>query len=89
MRLPSKCTTNCRNFNVITGKLLLAGSNGNSRRLRNFDSRRFRAAHGPHLRAPHADRRTVLRTGFGVSYVEAGKGGGQLYKNPCPSTFRS
>jgi len=28
-----------------------------------------------------SDRRTVLRTDFGVSYVEAGKGGGQLYKN--------
>jgi hypothetical protein len=27
------------------------------------------------------DNKTVLRSGFGVSYVEAGQGGGQLYKN--------
>ena len=28
-----------------------------------------------------ADQKTVLRTGFGTSVVEAYKGGGQLYKN--------
>jgi hypothetical protein len=27
------------------------------------------------------DRKTVFRSGFGISYVEAGQGGGQLYKN--------
>ncbi|HTM51421.1 MAG TPA: TonB-dependent receptor, partial [Bryobacteraceae bacterium] len=68
------------NFNVITGKLLLAGSNGNSRRLRNFDFGDFEPRMGLTY-ALTGDRRTVLRTGFGVSYVEAGKGGGQLYKN--------
>ena len=28
-----------------------------------------------------SDNKTVLRTGFGVSYADPGKGGGQLYKN--------
>jgi hypothetical protein len=32
------------------------------------------------------DSTTVLRSGFGVSYVEAGQGGGQLYKN-LPSFY--
>jgi hypothetical protein len=68
------------NFNVRTGQLVIAGSNGNDRRLRNFDRGDF----APRMGITYAltsDRKTVLRSGFGVSYVEAGQGGGQLYKN--------
>jgi hypothetical protein len=68
------------NFNVRTGQLVIAGRNGNSRRLRNFDLGDF----APRMGITYAltsDRKTVLRSGFGVSYAEAGQGGGQLYKN--------
>ncbi len=68
------------NFNLRTAQLEIAGRNGSGRRLRNFDLQDF----GPRLGATYAltrDRKTVLRTGMGISYVEAGKGGGQLYKN--------
>ncbi len=68
------------NFNVVSGRLLLAHRDGNSRSLRNLDTNNF----GPRMGLTYlltSDRKTVLRTGFGVSYVEAGQGGGQLYKN--------
>ena len=68
------------NFNVVTGQLLLAGKNGNSRTLRNLDTNNF----GPRVGLTYlltSDSKTVLRSGFGVSYVDPGKGGGQLYKN--------
>ncbi len=68
------------NFNVATGKLLIAGQDGNSRTLRNYDLNNF----GPRVGLTYlltSDRKTVLRSGFGVSYVDPGKGGGQLYKN--------
>jgi hypothetical protein len=68
------------NFNVVTGQLLLAGKNRNSRTLRNNDTNNF----GPRVGLTYlltSDSRTVLRSGFGVSYVDPGKGGGQLYKN--------
>jgi hypothetical protein len=68
------------NFNLDTARLEIAGRDGNSRRLRNLDKNNI----APRLGITYmltSDRRTVLRTGFGVSYVEAGQGGGQLYKN--------
>jgi hypothetical protein len=68
------------NFNVATGQLLLAGKNGNSRTLRNLDTNNI----GPRVGLTYlltSDSKTVLRSGFGVSYVDPGKGGGQLYKN--------
>ena len=68
------------NFDTRTGQLVIAGRNGNSRRLRNFDLGDF----APRMGIAYAltnDRKTILRSGFGVSYVEAGQGGGQLYKN--------
>jgi hypothetical protein len=68
------------NFNVITGQLLLAGKNGNGRRLRNLDTNNFAPRTGVTY-ALTSDRKTIFRTGFGISYVEAGQGGGQLYKN--------
>jgi hypothetical protein len=68
------------NFNVITGRLLLAGKNGNDRRLRNLDTNNFSPRTGITY-ALTSDRKTVFRSGFGISYVEAGQGGGQLYKN--------
>ena len=60
--------------------MLLAGKNGNSRALRNLDTNDFAPAVGMTY-VLTSDRKTVFRSGFGVSYVEPGKGGGQLYKN--------
>jgi hypothetical protein len=68
------------NFNVVTGKLLIANLDGNSRRLREFDTNNI----GPRIGLAWtltSDSKTVLRTGFGASYTDPGKGGGQLYKN--------
>ncbi|MDQ6678163.1 MAG: carboxypeptidase regulatory-like domain-containing protein [Acidobacteriota bacterium] len=67
------------NFNLNTGQLVIAGGK-NGRRLRKFDTGDF----APRLGLTYAltaDKRTVVRSGFGISYVEAGQGGGQLYKN--------
>jgi len=67
------------NFDVSTGRLLLAGKDGNSRTLRELDKRAF----GPRFGlAYRISDKMVFRTGFGISFVEPGKGGGQLYKNP-------
>ncbi|MDX2182031.1 MAG: TonB-dependent receptor [Bryobacteraceae bacterium] len=68
------------NFNLDTALLEIAGRNGASRRLRNIDTNNF----APRLGLTYMlteDRKTVLRSGFGMSFVEAGQGGGQLYKN--------
>ncbi|HEU0122176.1 MAG TPA: TonB-dependent receptor [Bryobacteraceae bacterium] len=68
------------NFNLDTAKLELASGSGAQRRLRNLDLNNF----APRLGLTYMltkDRKTVLRSGFGMSYVEAGQGGGQLYKN--------
>jgi len=68
------------NFNVNTARLEIAGRDGASRRLRNLDTNNL----APRLGITYMltnDRRTVLRAGFGSSFVEAGQGGGQLYKN--------
>ena len=68
------------NFDLTTGHLIIAGKNGNGRRLRNFDAGDIAPRVGVTY-ALTADRKFLLRSGFGVSYVEAGQGGGQLYKN--------
>lgn len=68
------------NFNLDTAKLVIASGSGADRRLRQLDLNNW----SPRLGVTYMltnDRKTVLRTGFGVSYVEAGQGGGQLYKN--------
>lgn len=68
------------NFRVDTARLEIAGKNGASRRLRNFDKNNFAPRMGLTYMLTE-DRKTVLRAGSGFSYVEAGQGGGQLYKN--------
>ncbi len=68
------------NFNIDTARLVIAGKNGASRRLRNLDLNNFSPRTGITYMLTN-DRKTVLRSGFGMSYVEAGQGGGQLYKN--------
>ncbi|MFN7919776.1 MAG: TonB-dependent receptor [Bryobacteraceae bacterium] len=67
------------NFNINTGLLEIAGRDG-SRRLRKLDTNNL----APRLGITYmltSDRKTVLRAGYGSSFVEAGQGGGQLYKN--------
>jgi hypothetical protein len=66
------------NFRVDTAQLEIA--NANDRRLRNIDSNNLAPRMGITYLLTN-DSKTVLRAGFGVSYVEAGQGGGQLYKN--------
>ncbi len=68
------------NLNVSTGQLEVAGLNGNGRRLRNIDL----DTPAPRVGLAYAltsDRKTILRTGFGISYVDMNAGGAQLYKN--------
>lgn len=68
------------NFNINTAQLIVAGINGNGRRLRNTDFNTF----GPRLGVAYtadSSRKTVLRAGFGMSYVDTLVGGAQLYKN--------
>jgi hypothetical protein len=66
------------NFNVVTGKLLIANRDGNSRTLRNNDTNNF----GPRLGVTYQfDPKTVIRTGAGVSYTAQFDGGTQWYKN--------
>ncbi|MCU0229093.1 MAG: TonB-dependent receptor, partial [Bryobacterales bacterium] len=68
------------NFNIDTARLEIASGSGVSRRLRQMDLNNFSPRTGITYMLTN-DRKTVLRSGFGVSYVEAGQGGGQLYKN--------
>jgi len=68
------------NLDINTGHLLVAGVNGNGRRLRNFDY----DTPAPRVGLAYvltSDRKTILRTGFGISYVNMLAGGAQLYKN--------
>ena len=69
------------NLNVQSGQLMVAGINGNDRRLRNFDLNTPAPRAGVTY-ALTSDRKTVLRSGFGISYVNMDAGGAQLYKNP-------
>jgi len=68
------------NFRVDTARLEIAGRDGASRRLRNLDTNNLSPRMGITYMLT-SDHKTVLRAGAGVSYVEAGQGGGQLYKN--------
>jgi hypothetical protein len=68
------------NLNVQTGQLVVAGQNGYGSRLRNFDLNTF----APRVGLAYAltsDKKTIIRTGFGISYVDMDAGGAQLYKN--------
>lgn len=69
------------NLNLSNGQLQVAGLNSNGRRLRDFDLNTL----APRMGIAYAltsDRKTILRSGFGTSYLYEGQGGGQLYKNP-------
>ena len=68
------------NFDVPTGNLKVAGINGNGNRLRNFDLNTFSPRVGVSYTVDKS-RKTVIRSGFGVSYVDTLAGGAQLYKN--------
>jgi len=68
------------NFNLDTAKLEIATGSGAQRRLRNLDLNNYSPRTGLTYMLTK-DRKTVLRSGFGISFVEAGQGGGQLYKN--------
>ncbi len=68
------------NYNLDTARLELASGSGASRRLRKIDRNNFSPRTGITYMLTN-DRKTVFRSGFGISYVEAGQGGGQLYKN--------
>jgi hypothetical protein len=68
------------NLDTSTGLLRVAGLNGNGRRLRNFDLNTF----SPRVGLAYgldAQKKTVLRAGFGISFVDTLAGGAQLYKN--------
>jgi hypothetical protein len=68
------------NIDLKTALLEIAGRNGNSRSLRNLDLKDF----APRLGLAYAltgDRRTVFRSGFGISYNDTIAAGNQLYKN--------
>ena len=68
------------NLNLATGNLLVAGLNGNSRTLRNTDYNTFSPRVGVSYTLDKS-RKTVLRSGFGIAYVDTLAGGAQLYKN--------
>jgi Carboxypeptidase regulatory-like domain len=68
------------NLNVQTGQLLVAGQNGNSRRLRDIDYNTLAPRAGLAY-ALASDKKTIVRSGFGISYVNMDAGGAQLYKN--------
>jgi hypothetical protein len=77
---PYEAHNHWANLNIANGQLEVAGINGNSRRLRNFDLETF----GPRLGLAYAvtsDRKTIIRSGFGLSFVYVDAGGAQLYKN--------
>ena len=66
------------NFNVQSGRLMLAGVNGNSRALRETDLNNF----GPRAGIAYSpDDKTTIRAGGGISYTEEFDAGTQLYKN--------
>lgn len=68
------------NLDIKTGLLRVAGKDGNGRRLRNTDFNTFQPRFGWAYTLGHA-RDTVLRSGFGISYVSTLIGGQQMYKN--------
>jgi hypothetical protein len=68
------------NLNITTGLLEVAGLNGNGRRLRNTDYNTVAPRFGFAYTLGNS-RKTVLRGGAGISYVDVLIGGSQLYKN--------
>lgn len=68
------------NLNLQTGLLEVAGINGAGRRLRNTDHNTFQPRLGLAYTLDRS-RNTVLRSGFGITYVNELVGGTQLYKN--------
>jgi hypothetical protein len=68
------------NLDIRTGQLQVAGLNGNGRRLRNFDLKTISPRAGLAYTLDKS-RKTVLRAGFGMSYVDTLAGGAQMYKN--------
>ena len=68
------------NLNLHTGLLEVAGINGAGRTLRNTDYNTFQPRVG-FAYTLDSSRNTVLRSGFGISYVNELIGGSQLYKN--------
>jgi hypothetical protein len=77
---PYEVNNRWANFDVPSGTLRVAGLNGNSRRLRNFDLNTFSPRFGLAY-SLDAQKKTVLRAGFGMSFVDTLAGGAQLYKN--------
>ncbi|MEG9437764.1 TonB-dependent receptor [Edaphobacter sp. HDX4] len=77
---PYEVNNHWANLNIQTGLLMVAGLNGNSRRLRNIDYNTFAPRAGLSY-SIGASRKTVLRAGFGASYVDTLVGGAQMYKN--------
>ncbi len=77
---PYEVNNHWANLDIRTGQLLVAGLNGNDRRLRNFDLKTL----SPRIGLAYTldkSKKTVLRAGFGMSYVDTLVGGAQLYKN--------
>jgi hypothetical protein len=68
------------NIDVPTGHFVVAGINGAGRTLRNTDYNTFQPRLGFAYTLDSA-RNTVLRSGFGITYVNELVGGSQLYKN--------
>lgn len=68
------------NVDIKTGLLHVAGINGNDRRLRDTDFNTFQPRLGLAYTLDQS-KKTVFRSGFGVSYVDTLIGGAQLYKN--------
>ncbi len=77
---PVEVANRWSNFNVVTGQLLAAGQGGNSRSLRALDDNNFSPRVGIAYTVGSSEK-TVIRSGFGVSYAEAYNVGQQLYKN--------
>ena len=77
---PYEVNNHWANLNIQTGQLLVAGLNGNGRRLRNIDYNTFAPRAGLSY-SVGPSRKTVVRAGFGASYVDTLAGGAQLYKN--------
>lgn len=74
------------NYNVVLARIVLANRDGNSRTLRDLDKNNL----APRLGLTYmltGDHRTVLRTGFGMSYVEQFNSGKQIYQN-LPFAFQ-
>jgi hypothetical protein len=78
---PHEVNNRWTNFDVATGRFLQNGANGLGSALRTLDTNNL----APRLGIAYmltSDRKTVLRTGAGISYVEAYNAGKQLHQDP-------